>query len=105
MELDETRRIDFDQMTNNQERVKGNFDHKARQRYFKKGDHVLMWDKRREKLGMHQNFDSLWLGPYKIEEIFGLDSFYLFMTKGRNMPLSVNGSLLKHYYPGDTSLL
>jgi hypothetical protein len=36
-----------------------------------------MWDKRREKPGMHQKFDSLWLGPYKIEEKSGSDSFYL----------------------------
>jgi hypothetical protein len=92
----------FDQMEKNQEKVKGTFDRKARQRYFKKWDHDLMWDKRREKPGMHQKFDSLWLGPYKIEEISGPDSFYLFMTEGRRMPLPVNGSLLKHYYQGDT---
>jgi hypothetical protein len=59
--------MDFDQMEKNQERVKGTFDQKARQRDFKVGDQVLMWDKRREKPGMHQNFDSSWLGPYKIE--------------------------------------
>jgi hypothetical protein len=69
----------FDQMTKNQEKVKGTFDRKARQRDFKKGDQVLMWDKRREKPGMHKKFDSLWLGPYKIEEISRPNSFYLSM--------------------------
>jgi hypothetical protein len=102
MELDETRRMDFDQMEKNQEKVKGNFDRRARKRYFKKGEYVLMWDKRREKPGMHQKFDSLWLGPYKIEEISGPNSFYLSMTEGRRMPLLVNGSLLKHYFQGGT---
>jgi hypothetical protein len=70
----------FDQMEKNEEKIKGMFDLKARQRDFKKGDQVLMWDKRREKPGMYQNFDSLWLGPYKIEDIFGLDSFYFSKT-------------------------
>jgi hypothetical protein len=88
----------FDQMEKNQEKVKGTFDRRERKRDFKKGDQVLMWDKRREKPGMHQKFDSLWLGPYKIEEISGPDSFYLSTTEGRRMPLSVNGSLLKHYF-------
>jgi hypothetical protein len=76
----------FDKMERNQEKIKGTFDHKARKRDFKKGDQVLMWDKRREKLGMHQKFDSLWLGPYNIEEISRLDSFYFSTTKGRRIP-------------------
>ena len=70
----------FDQMEKNQEKVKGTFDRKARQRDFKEGDQVLMWDKRREKPRMHQKFDSLWLGPYKIEEISSPKDFYLSMT-------------------------
>jgi hypothetical protein len=92
----------FDKMENNQKKKNGTFDHKARQRDFNKGDQDLMWDKRREKPGMHQNFDSLWLGPYKVEEIYSLDSFYLSTTEGRRMPLLVNGSLLKHYFQHGT---
>jgi hypothetical protein len=42
MELDETQRMAFDQMTKNQERVKGTFDQKARKRDFKEADQVLM---------------------------------------------------------------
>jgi hypothetical protein len=102
MELDETRRMAFDQMEMNQDKVKGTFDRKVRQRDFMEEDQVLLRDKRREKPGMHQKFDSLWLGPYKIEEVFGPDSFYLSMTKGWRMPLPVNGSLLKHYFQGGT---
>jgi hypothetical protein len=85
----------FDQMEKNQEKVKGTFDRKERKRDFNKVEQVLMWDKRREKPGMHHKFDSLWLGPYKIEEISGSDSFYLSTIEGRRMPLPVNGSLLK----------
>jgi hypothetical protein len=92
----------FDQMERNQEKVKGTFDRKARQRDFKEGDQVLLWDKRREKLGMRQKFDSLWLGPYKIAKVSGPDSFYSSTTKGRRMPLPLNGSLLKHYFQDGT---
>jgi hypothetical protein len=89
-------------MEKNQEKVKGTFDRRERKIDFKKGDHVLMWDKRREKPGMHQKFDSLWLRPFKIEEISWPNSFYLSMIEGRRMPRPVNVSLLKLYYQGDT---
>jgi hypothetical protein len=67
MELDETQRMCFDQIEKNQEKVKGTFDQNPRKRYFKVGDQFFMWDKRREKTGMHQKFNNLWLGPYSIE--------------------------------------
>ena len=92
----------FDKMERNREKLKGTFDRMEIQRDFKEGSEVLLWDKRREKPGMHQKFNSLWLGTYKIVEFFGLDSFYLSMTDGRSMPLPVNGSLLKHYFQGGT---
>jgi len=98
VELDETRRMAFDQMERNQDKVKGNFDQKERQRDFKEGDRA----KRRKKPEMHQKFNSLWLGPYKIEEVSRPDSFYLSTTEGRRMPLPINGSLLKHYFQGGT---
>jgi hypothetical protein len=98
MELDETRRMDLDQIGNNWNKIKGTFDRKTRPRDLKEGDLVLMRDKRREKLGMHQKFDILWLGPYKIEEIFGSDSFHLSTSEGRKMSLPVNKSLLKIYF-------
>jgi hypothetical protein len=98
IELDETKRMTFDQMEKNQRKIKGTFDHKERQRHFKKGYLVLMWDKRRDKPQMHQKFDSLWLGPYKIKEKSGFDSLYFSTNKGRKMSLPVNGSLLKLYF-------
>jgi hypothetical protein len=56
--VDENQRMVFDQMENKQEK-KNMFDHKESQRDFKKGDQVLMWDKRREKYVMHQKFYNL----------------------------------------------
>jgi hypothetical protein len=80
MELEETRGMDFYQMEKNQDKVKETFDRKSMPRDFRKGDLVLMWEKIRKKPGMHQEFYSLWLGPYTIEEISRLDSFYLSTT-------------------------
>jgi hypothetical protein len=47
---------------------------------------------------MHHKFDSLWLGPYTIEERSGFDSFYLSTSEGRMMRFPLNGSLLKPYF-------
>jgi hypothetical protein len=66
VELDESRRISLNQMAQNQENIKGNFDHKEKDKSFKEGDLVLLWDKRKENPGMHKKFDGLWIGPYKI---------------------------------------
>ena len=53
----------MDQMGKNQEKIKNTFDHKAKGKIFTEGDLVLLWDKRKEKPGMHKKFDSLWGGP------------------------------------------
>jgi hypothetical protein len=98
IELDESKRHAFDQMARNQDKSKEAFGYKTRQRDFEEGDLVLMWDKMKEKPSMHTNFDSLWLGPYKIENIFGIGSFYLTTHEGRRLPLLINVSLLKPFY-------
>jgi hypothetical protein len=90
IELKETRRMDFNQMVKNQDKVKGTFECKEKPRGFKHIYLVLMWDKRRDKPRMYQNFESLWLGPYKTEEKSRLDSFYLTTIEGRRMPLPIN---------------
>jgi transposase InsO family protein len=59
VELDEIRRKALDQSIKNQDNVKKTFDKSLWQRVFQEGDTVLLWDKRREKLGNHGKFDSL----------------------------------------------
>jgi hypothetical protein len=49
IELDVSRRNDLDHVENNQENIKGTFDHKARERNFEDADLVLVWDERKEK--------------------------------------------------------
>jgi transposase InsO family protein len=58
VELDESRRVALSQMARNQERIKSTFDHKAKETDFTEGDLVLLWDKRREKPGMHKKLEN-----------------------------------------------
>ena len=86
-------------MERNQENIKNTFDHKSKERNFIEGDLVLLWYKRREKLGMHKKFDSLWAGPYKIMSCVGTDSFNLETMEGESLKLLVNALHIKRYYP------
>jgi hypothetical protein len=102
IELDETRRKALGQMERNQEKIKSTFDHKDKERSFAKGDLVLLWDKRKEKPGMHKKFDSLWTGPYKILSHAGTNSFNLGTMEGESLRLSVNSLHIKCYHPPST---
>jgi hypothetical protein len=63
IDLDESRRTALSQMARNQEKIKNTFDHKTKERDFAESDLVLLWDKTREKHGMHKKLDGLWTGP------------------------------------------
>jgi hypothetical protein len=70
-------------------------------RSFQKGDLVLMWNKRNERVGKHGNFEILWLGPCKIEYFASSNSFYLSHLDGERLPLPMNGKILKILYQGN----
>jgi hypothetical protein len=85
-------------MEQNQENIKGNFDHKVKDRIFKEGDMVLLWDKIKENPGMHKKFDGLWIGPYKIMSEAGINSFNFSMVEGEALRIPVNAIHLKLYF-------
>ena len=72
------------------------FDKTTRKRVFSIGDTVLLWDKRREKLGKHGKFDSLWLGPFMIRDEAGPNSYH--HLDGEPMNLPVNGQQIKLFF-------
>ena len=98
VELDESRRVSLSQMARNQEEVKNTFDHKAKERDFTKGELVLLWDKRREKPGMHKKLDGLWIGPYNIMSQEGTNSFNLTTLEGEALKLPMNAIHIKRYF-------
>jgi hypothetical protein len=89
-------------MARNQERIKKTFDHKAKERDFAEGDLVLLWDKRREKPGMHKKLDGLWTRPYTIMIPTGKNSFNLGTIEGESLKLPLNAIHIKCYYPPTT---
>lgn len=55
------------------------------------GDQALLWDRRREPKGAHAKFESLWKGPFAIQEVKGPNSFKLAYQDGIALSLSYNG--------------
>ena len=99
VELDERRRKAFDKIVIEQERIKGTFDQSTWNEYFKIGDVVLLWDNNKEKPWNHGKLEKIWMGPYRVGRIAGNGSFWLKSLDGEELELSVNGILLKHYFP------
>jgi len=66
---------------------------------------VLEWDTRKGDLDTCKEFGKFWLGPYKIEEKYASDSYYLSMLQGRRRPLPISGSLIKPHHGEETLLL
>jgi hypothetical protein len=60
-----------------------------------------LWNKQNEKAGKHGKFESIWLGPYMIEDVVGTNSFYLIHLDGEKLPFPVNGKALKLFYQGN----
>jgi hypothetical protein len=96
IELDENRMRAFGHLVQSQERVEETFDNKGSSKGVEKkrfGSHVEQGGD--EKPRKHGKFDSLWLGLYRIEDVVGLNSFYVSHLDGENFPLPVNGKVLK----------
>jgi len=72
------------------------FDRRARERDFKEGDIVLIWDSIREDKGKHGKFDNLWFGPLAIVEVKGNNTFVLQNLEEQYSTYHVNGIFLKH---------
>jgi hypothetical protein len=79
-----------------QEKIKQAFDNKVRKKDFEIGDLVLKWDAPRQDKGKHNKFDALWIGPFKISEIFSNNTYGLQDLEGEEVFSNpVNGHFLK----------
>jgi hypothetical protein len=92
-------KIPMSQIARNQGKMKNTIDHKEKERYFTKGDLVFLWDKRREKPGMHKKLDGLWRGPYKIISLARTHFLNLGTMEGEALKLLVNALQINCYYP------
>ena len=60
-----------------QKKIKIIFDKMAKVDNFQVGDWVLKWDTVRKDKGKHGKFDSLWIGPFVIDQVQQNNTFKL----------------------------
>ena len=62
-------------------------------------DLVLKWDASRQDKGKHGKFEALWIGPFKISEVFSNNTFKLQNMENEEVFGGlVNGHFLKKYF-------
>jgi hypothetical protein len=79
-----------------QHKIKQAFNRRVKKKEFEIGDLVFKWDAPRQDKGKHSKFDALWIGPFKISDIFSNNTYGLQDLEGEevfNNP--VNGHFLK----------
>ena len=81
-----------------QEKMKGLFDQRAKDKEIQVGDFVLRWDVRRSDKGKHGKFDPLWFGPFRVAEVKGNNTFALENLQGDTLEMPINGQFLKPYF-------
>jgi hypothetical protein len=88
-----------DKEYDHQLKIKQAFDKNVKKEDFQLGDLVLKWDAPRQDKGKHGKFKDLWIGPFKISEVFANNTF-----KMQNMENEevfggpVNGHFLNKYF-------
>lgn len=82
MELNETLEKVSLRLAEYQEKMKGLFDQRAKDREIQVGDLVLGWDVRRVEKGKNEKFDPLWFGPFRVVEVRGNNTFSLENLEG-----------------------
>jgi len=96
VELQQIREHVMDMVHSCQQKVKQAFDRKVTKKEFELRDLVLKWDAPRQDRGKHNKFDALWIGPFRITEVFSNNTYKLQDLEGDeffNGP--VNGHFLK----------
>jgi hypothetical protein len=77
VEVQQTREQLLDRVQDHQQKIKQTFDKKVRKEYFQLGDLVLKWDAPKKDKGKHGKFEALWIGPFKISEVFSNNTYKL----------------------------
>ena len=88
-----------DKAYDHQLKIKQSFHRKVNKVDFQLGNLVLKWDAPRKDKCKQGKFEALWIGPFKISEVFSNNTFKL-----QNMEIEevfgglVNGHFLKKYF-------
>jgi hypothetical protein len=96
VEVQQIREQVMDIAHSHQQKIKQAFDRKVRKEEFRLGDLVLKWDAPRQDRGKQNKFDALWIGPFKIYEVFLNKTYRLQDLEGEEVFSGpVNGHFLK----------
>jgi hypothetical protein len=96
VEVQQAREQVVDGIQDQQQRIKQVFDKKAKKERFQLGDLVLKWDAPKQDKGKHDKFEALWIGPFRISEVFSNNTYRLRDLEGKEVFSSpVNGHFLK----------
>jgi ribonuclease HI len=96
VEVQQTREQVMNRAYDHQQKIKQAFDKRIKKKEFEIGDLVFKWDAPRQDKGKHSKFDALWIGPFKISEIFSNNTYGLQDLEGEEVFNSpVNGHFLK----------
>jgi hypothetical protein len=99
VEVQQTQEQLVDKAHDHQLKIKQEFNKKVNKEDFQQGDLVLKWDAPKKYKGKNNKFEALWIGPFKISEVFSNNTFKL-----QNMEIEevfgglVNGHFLKKYF-------
>jgi hypothetical protein len=77
VEVQQTREKVIGRAHDRQQKIKQAFDRKSRKEDFQLGDLVLKWDAPRQDKGKHGKFEALWIGPFKVSEVFPNNTYRL----------------------------
>jgi hypothetical protein len=85
VELQQIREQVMDLAHSHQQKIKQAFDRKVGKEEFKLRDLVLKWDAPKQDRGKHNKFDVLWIGPFKISEVFLNNTYKLQDLEGEEV--------------------
>jgi hypothetical protein len=75
VEVQQAREQVMGKIRDHQQRIKQVFDKKAKKEEFQIGDLVLKWDAPKQDKGKHRKFEALWIGPFKVSELFSNNTY------------------------------
>jgi hypothetical protein len=85
VEVQQDREQAMDKIQDHQQRIKQIFDKKAKKEEFRIGDLVLKWDAPKQDKGKHIKFEALWIGPFRISEVFSNNTYMLHYLGGEEV--------------------
>jgi hypothetical protein len=99
VEVQQTREKLLDKAHDHQQKIKQAFDRRVRKEDFQLGDLVLKWDAPKQDKGKHGKFEALWIGPFKVSEVFSNNTYKLQDLEDAEVFGSpVNGHFLKKFF-------